>query len=69
MSKRPAGDEHMGRFVYCKAHVSPHSTGWRTVPPDDKIPLKAQIDKDAFAGARAMGLPIYGEESYNQRSR
>lgn len=68
----PAGDEHLGKFVYCHSHRTPHSTGWCTVPVDSptctgaqgtasKIGLKAQTLEEAFAEVRAMGLPIYGE--------
>lgn len=61
MSEKLAGDEHMGRFVYCKQHVGPHSTGWCTVSASDKIPLQADNREEAYAEAKAMGLDIYGE--------
>lgn len=59
MSEKLAGDEHMGRFVYCKQHVGPHSTGWCTVSASDKIPLQAETLGEAYAEVEAMGLKIF----------
>jgi hypothetical protein len=60
--KKEAGDEHMGEWVYCSQHVRPHTTGWCTVDPRNKTPLKATTYEDAKEEVRSMGLPIYGEE-------
>jgi predicted nucleic acid-binding Zn-ribbon protein len=61
-SEQQAGDEHMGDWVYCKAHRRPHRTGWCTVPPREKIPLNAKTEKDAYAETRKLKLPIFGED-------
>lgn len=55
MADKPAGDEHMGLWVYCKQHCRPHSTGWCTVSPEDKVPLKAQTQAEAYIEAKEMG--------------
>jgi hypothetical protein len=31
MTKKLAGDEHLGEWVYCSQHMRPHETGWCTV--------------------------------------
>ena len=49
------------RWVYCKSHVRPHTTGWCTVHVDDKVPLDATTREAAYAEARAKGFKIYGE--------
>ena len=67
MSQALAGDEHMGKFVYCKSHVGPHSTGWCTVGPGNKIALKAQSRDDAYAEVRSMNLPIFGKKSLGEK--
>ena len=36
---KPAGDEHMGKFVYCIQHVRVHATGWCTVDEHNKVAL------------------------------
>lgn len=61
MSK-PAGDEHLGKWVYCTQHVRPHETGWCTVPPDMKFPLAATTQEEAVRETRANNWRIYGEE-------
>jgi hypothetical protein len=62
---KPAGDEYMGKYVYCRAHVGPHATGWCTVPPEDKIALKATTAEDAYAEVKANGWRIYrGSEGF-----
>lgn len=61
-AKKLAGDEHLGKFVYCKQHVGPHATGWCTVRAEEKIPLKATNIKEAGVEVRALGLPIFGED-------
>jgi hypothetical protein len=58
MSK-PAGDEHMGKWVYCKQHLNVHSTGWCTVYPTEKIALKAETEAEAFEEVRANGWKIW----------
>lgn len=55
-------DRHLGKFVYCKQHVRPHSTGWCTVGAYDKVPLTAETEVDAIAECRERGLKIYGED-------
>ena len=47
-----SGDEHMGEYVFCKQHLYTHTTGWCTVPADQKIALKARNIRDAEAEAR-----------------
>ncbi len=51
----------VGRWVYCKQHMLPHTTGWCTVSPMDKLLLDATDREAAFAEARGKGLEIYGE--------
>lgn len=50
-----AGDEHMGKFVFCKQHHYAHSTGWCTVPADQKVPLKAETEQEALKEAEELG--------------
>lgn len=47
MSKRLAGDEHMGNFVYCKQHHYVHRTGWCTVSPDEKVSVPVLTEHQA----------------------
>lgn len=49
------------RWVYCKAHVRPHITGWCTVSASEKVLLDARAPDDAAAEAKAKGFKIYGE--------
>lgn len=49
------------KWVYCKSHVRPHTTGWCTVSVKDKVPLDANNRADAYAEAREKGFKIYGE--------
>lgn len=58
---KPAGDEHLGKFVYCGQHLNPHETGWCTVDVMDKLPLRAQTQEDAVAECRHFGLKLYGD--------
>ena len=51
-----------GRYVYCKSHLRPHTTGWCTVNPEDKILLDATDRDGAYSEVRAKGWKIYGEE-------
>ena len=54
-----------GTWVYCNQHMKPHMTGWCSVSVRDKIGLgiegKQENAQEAYAKARAFGLPIYGE--------
>jgi hypothetical protein len=49
------------RWVYCKWHLRPHTTGWCTASASGKILLDARDHDAAYAEARAKGLKIYGE--------
>lgn len=49
------------RWVYCKSHVRPHTTGWCTVRVDDKVLLDAKTREEAIAESRSKGFKIYGE--------
>jgi hypothetical protein len=53
-------DVAIGDWVYCKSHVSAHSTGWCSVGVDQKIALRAQTREEAFEEVKKLGLPIYG---------
>ena len=53
-----AGDEHMGYYVYCASHLRPHSTGWCTVDPSNKIRLAATNYDDAAEECDRLGLHI-----------
>lgn len=55
-----AGDEELGKWVYCKQHLRPHSTGWCTVPPDQKVALQAETHDDAYKEVRAIGFYVFG---------
>lgn len=57
MSK--AGDEHLGAWIYCKQHLRPHTTGWCTVDPSDKIPLDSTNWEDALKECVTKGFKIY----------
>jgi len=57
--EKPAGDEHMGAWVYCNQHLRPHTTGWCTVRAPSKIPLKATTGEEAYAECKERGLFIY----------
>lgn len=59
--EKPAGDEHMGRWVYCSQHARPHRTGWCTVDPIDKVGLHVRDEESAYAKCRHLGLMISGE--------
>lgn len=64
MSKKPTQDAQKfgeGRWVYCRSHVTVHSTGWCTVSANRKVLLKASDRESALAEARANGFPIHGE--------
>lgn len=56
MSNNSVGDEHLGKFVFCKQHCYVHSTGWCTVSLDQKIPLKSETKKEAIKEAQDLGL-------------
>lgn len=56
VSEEKAGDEHMGKFVYCKQHCGVHSTGWCTVSPDQKVALESVTPFDAREEAKKLGL-------------
>ena len=56
MPKQPAGDEHLGKFVFCTQHHYAHSTGWCTVRPEDKVPLKSETHEEAIKEAAELGL-------------
>ncbi len=65
MCDRITDDErHFGyeKWVYCKAHVRPHTTGWCTVPHSQKVLLTANNYDDARNEAKSLGFEIYGEE-------
>ena len=51
-------------WVYCESHLSPHGTGWCTVPARDKTKLDAITREDAYAECRAKGLYLYGEKTH-----
>lgn len=55
---KPAGDEHMGAFVYCASHLRVHSTGWCTVDPLGKIPMPGGMFATYLAADR-LGLHIF----------
>jgi hypothetical protein len=59
--EKPAGDEHLGTFVYCKQHLRPHNTGWCTAHALDKIGLKATTREAAYDEVRANGWTISQE--------
>lgn len=50
------------KWVYCKAHVRPHTTGWCTVPHTEKVLLKSTNYHDARQETKDLGFKIYGEE-------
>lgn len=50
------------KWVYCKAHVRPHTTGWCTVPHNQKVLLNSTNYYDARNEAKTLGFEIYGEE-------
>lgn len=56
---KPAGDEHMGAFVYCASHLRAHSTGWCTVGPLNKIPMPGATWQAAHAVADRLGLDFF----------
>lgn len=56
IEKKPAGDEHMGKYVYCMEHMHVHATGWCTVLPERKVALEAQTPHDARIEAQDKGL-------------
>jgi hypothetical protein len=53
----------MGTWVYCRQHLRPHATGWCTVGPEDKEPLRATTREEAYAEVRANGWAIWGGEA------
>lgn len=61
MEKEEVGDEMLGEWVYCMAHLAPHRTGWCTVDLADKVGLEAKTRDEAYAEVRANGWTIYGE--------
>jgi hypothetical protein len=51
------------KYVYCKSHLRPHTTGWCTVAAEDKVDLDT-TDRDlAYKKARELGFKIYGEDA------
>lgn len=50
-------------WVYCKSHMRPHTTGWCTVFPEDKIALSAKEQNAAYAECRAKGYELYEDKS------
>lgn len=53
---KPAGDEHLGKFVYCQQHLRVHATGWCTVSERDKVPLHGDTIQEAVRQAKDLGL-------------
>lgn len=54
------------QWVYCRAHLRPHTTGWCSVGCQDKIGLGISgkgLDKmkEAIAKCHSWGLKIYKE--------
>lgn len=46
-------------WVYCAQHLRPHLTGWCTVHVDQKTPLEAKTQDQAFAECVQRGLKLY----------
>ncbi len=53
-----AGDEHMGKWVWCKEHLRAHQTGWCTVSPDRKVALKATTVEEVASEVRERSKTI-----------
>ncbi len=51
-----AGDEHLGKYVYCKQHVAVHTTGWCMAEACEKVGLGADSLSDAIMEAELCGL-------------
>ena len=49
----------MGKFVYCSQHLRPHTTGWCTVSPNDKLGLFVDTLEEAYAKCKRLNLPCY----------
>jgi hypothetical protein len=62
-AEKPAGDEHLGTFVYCASHLRPHSTGWCSVDPDHKVCLTATTIETAYAEVARYGLYVFGSDA------
>jgi hypothetical protein len=57
-------DTTMGaKFVYCRSHLRPHSTGWCSVPTYHKVALDAETIEDALTEVRSYGWLIHGEHN------
>lgn len=54
-----AEDIALGKYVYCAAHVRPHTSGWCTVPAREKLGLLADTEDEAYAEVKWLRLPIY----------
>lgn len=50
-----------GTWVYCRAHLRAHETGWCSVGNRDKIALGVSTADEAYQKCRDWGLPIHGE--------
>lgn len=45
-------------WVYCSAHLRPHSTGWCTVPLKDKVKLDATTYTEALHECKVKGFKV-----------
>ncbi len=53
-SKAFGGD----RWVYCRQHMNPHTTGWCSVRLEDKVLLDATNMEDAIKECQGEGVCI-----------
>lgn len=49
------------RWVYCRQHLRPHTTGWCTVNVHEKTLLQATNGEDADAECREKGFELYSD--------
>lgn len=65
LTKPPTEDEiAFGRdaWVYCKAHMKAHQTGWCGVSPRDKVGLGVTTAQEAYAKCRDWGFALYSDQ-------
>jgi cobalamin biosynthesis protein CbiD len=62
--KPPTEDEiafGAGAWVYCRAHMKPHETGWCGVGNRDKIGLGVKTAQEAIDKCREWGFELYAD--------
>lgn len=66
LTKPPTEDEiafGADAWVYCRAHVRAHQTGWCGVSNRDKVGLGVTTAQEAYAKCREWGFPLYDAQS------